>query len=49
MHLGTVMQCHLVWYLSTLQLSSASGTGTFTNKVRQVEVGEGLLGKTFQN
>lgn len=26
-----------------------SGTETFTNKVRQVEVGEGLLGKIFQN
>lgn len=49
MHLGTLMQCHSAWYLSTFQLSSASGTGTLTNKARQVEVGEGLLGKTFQN
>lgn len=47
MYLGTVMQYHSVWYLSTLQLSSASGTEAFTNKVTQVEVGEGLLGKTF--
>lgn len=49
MHLGTLIQCLSVWYQSAFQISSASGTETFTNKVRQVEVGEGLLGKTFQN
>ena len=49
MHLGTLIQCRSVRCLSAFQMSSASGTETFTNKVRQVEVGEGLLGKTFQN
>lgn len=49
MHLGMLTQCCSVWHLRGFQMSSASGTETFTNKVRQVEVREGLLGKTFQN
>lgn len=48
MHLGTLLQCCSVWYLGAYQTSSAPGTETFTNKVRQVEVEESLLGKTFQ-
>jgi len=46
---GILTQHCSVWYVSAFQMSSASGTETFTDKVRQVEVGQGLLGKTFQN